>query len=105
MITGGTVLPGVNVYTVVAPNIYRVLEFPAPADTDYNSFFVFEIRTKGLRPGLVLNDLAGFRTEEKAAISFAVGRAKYTSSKFVIIAASGLTEAKTLFDTANACFK
>ena len=101
---GDNALPGVNVHTVVAPTIYRVREFPAPANNDNNPFFIFEIVTKGLRPGLALNSLAGLRTTEKDAISFAIGRAQYTSSKFVILTALTLTEAKTLFDRANERF-
>jgi hypothetical protein len=100
MSTEGTI----GISNVVIPNVYRVLEFPALAATDANPFFIFEIVTKGLRPGLALNNLAGLRTTEKDAISFAIGRAQYTSSKFVILTAPTLTEAKTLFDRANKRF-
>lgn len=93
--------PGVNIHTVVAPNVYRVREFPAPADNDHNPFFIFEVYR---REGVKLNRLAGLRITEREAIVYALEGARVSSSKFFIVTAITLTEAQSLFDLANERF-
>lgn len=94
-------LPGVNLHTVVVPSVYRIREFPAPADNDNNPFFIFEIYK---REGVTLDRLAGLRSTEREAIIYALEGVKFSSSKFYIITALTLTEAQNLLDLARARF-
>jgi hypothetical protein len=94
----GNPLPGVNVHTVVVPNVYRVSEFPAPADNYTHLFFIFETyKVEGDR----FNRLVAVRLTESTAIAEACERTKSTSSKFVILTAETFIEALDLLNRAK----
>lgn len=92
----GNPLPGVNVHTVVVPNVYRVREFPAPFGNENDPFFILKV-DKNKRPTF----FAVLHSTETEAIRVAFGQEQKTPSKFVILTAITLTEAYNLFNRAK----